>query len=63
MKLKILIEMDNAAFEVAAAREVERILIELIGRLTDHPKHGLQADVISLRDINGNKVGKAQVVE
>lgn len=61
MKLTITIQMDNAAFEDAPACELGRIL----GGLVDDLKNGQElqkaGDVVSLRDINGNTVGKARV--
>lgn len=62
MTLKIEIEMDNAAFQEAAAQEVQRILNELIERLADNPKGGLMPTEILLRDLNGNVCGKSNVI-
>lgn len=62
MKLTITIQMDNAAFEDSnAGPEVARILRNLAddmdegGSLTSPGAHA------TLRDINGNTVGKAKV--
>lgn len=68
MTLKIEIEMDNAAFESGEDRpeyvdasEPARILQKLIvGWKGTELQHG---DNWTLRDINGNKVGQAEVVE
>ena len=59
MKLVIEIQMDNAAFAEYASCEVSRILIELATRYYEQGEHSEQ---ITLRDINGNKVGFARVV-
>lgn len=50
----ISIETVNAAFEEEPEREIARILRELASKLENgqHPE--------SLRDINGNKVGKVE---
>ena len=58
MKLKIVIEMDNAAFEPSGT-EAARILRELAERLDgDNLRY---KDLRPLRDINGNRVGEAKV--
>ncbi len=58
MKAKIEIEMSNAAFEEAPASELARILRELANRVEgDGDELGL------IRDINGNTVGKFEVVK
>jgi plasmid stabilization system protein ParE len=61
MKLKIEIVMDNAAFQEAAAQEVQQILNDMIERLADNPKGGLMPDKFPLFDVNGNRVGEARV--
>jgi hypothetical protein len=60
MKLKITIEMDNAAFEDAPATEAARILRGLANDIEDGVIVG---DNYRLGDINGNKVGAATVEE
>jgi hypothetical protein len=61
MKLKIEIDLDNAAFEPEfEGHEVARILHEMaeeIDYIALHPSF-----VRHLQDINGNSVGKAKVV-
>lgn len=59
MTLKIEIEMSNAAFEEDRGAEAGRILKRLIDTLAGWP--GENAFCVGLLDINGNKVGKAQV--
>lgn len=57
MKLKIEIDMDNAAFEEFPVGEVEAILRKAVSLLYfDGSK-----EVVVLRDRNGNTVGKATV--
>lgn len=61
MKLKIEIEMDNAAFESGNGAEAARILRFLASRINDldlNPSFGWK-----LTDFNGNRVGKAEVGE
>lgn len=62
MKAKIVIQMDNAAFEDDPSVELARILQELAVRVT-----GASLDkyfpLLSLRDINGNCVGELEVTE
>ena len=57
MDLTIRINMDNAAFDESRGDEVERILRE-VSRLLPNPGLG---DEVTLRDINGNTVGNAEV--
>lgn len=58
MKLRIAIEMNNAAFEEGRGAEAARILRDLADRLEDD---GVQAGThIPLYDINGNRVGNAR---
>lgn len=58
MKLKIEIETDNDAFEPNGGSEAARILRDVADRIDG-------ADVcdigFSVRDINGNRVGKVSV--
>lgn len=56
MKITIEISTDNAAFEEqGAGNEVARILTKLAGDIPDWP--GTNEFTLTLRDINGNKVG------
>lgn len=57
MKAKIEITMNNAAFEDQPATELARILREC----AVYSEEG--ATEMTLRDINGNKVGKFEVIE
>jgi hypothetical protein len=57
MKLKIDINMDNAAFEDNAGSECARILRKLADELEDtNAEEGVLGPLF---DVNGNKVGKA----
>jgi hypothetical protein len=58
--LRIEIKMDNAAFEDDAPTEIARILRQYAERLERQHDRILTFDI--LRDINGNRVGKAEVV-
>jgi hypothetical protein len=59
MKLKIEIEMENAAFDGdEAGPEASRILTELAERLNFRNLEDVEGN---LRDVNGNKVGKVMV--
>ncbi len=61
MKLIIEIELDNAAFGFGSTHEeVGRILREL---MRSHRIRRSMVEEIRLSDINGNKVGHAEVVE
>ena len=60
MKLKIEIEMENEAFEADRLGEASRILRGMTAGLRHNGMN--VGDVITLRDINGNTVGKAEVV-
>lgn len=57
---KLEIVCDNAAFGDTPLVEVARILRELAIRIEDENAKGF---VATLRDINGNKVGFAEVVK
>lgn len=61
MKLKIEIELDNAAFEDNGPEEVTRILECLASRLPDPP--ALTGQELSCHDVNGNWVGYARIVK
>lgn len=57
MDFKLTINMDNAAFEGGGAKELGRILAEVAQRVRrDEELDG------KVRDINGNTVGKFEVV-
>lgn len=58
-KFTITIETDNAAFEEHPLIEVSRILHEQADKLKYNWDCPTWSD--SLRDINGNKVGKAEL--
>jgi hypothetical protein len=61
MKLKITINMDNAAFEQPnTGAEVARILREYSEQIADAPAPG-NCDGWPLTDSNGNRVGEAKV--
>jgi hypothetical protein len=62
MKLKIEIEMDNAAFEDGNGREAARILRDLADNIEPWQLAAGEANP-SLRDANGNKVGTAKVTQ
>ena len=56
MKYVIEIDCENAAFEEEPAREIVRILRHVADQLAwEYVPH----DVIQLRDLNGNRVGRA----
>jgi hypothetical protein len=61
MKMEITIDMDNAAFEHANGYEVARILTKLAHSIEG--SHMTVGDKTRLLDINGNRVGDAQVAE
>jgi hypothetical protein len=57
MRLNIMLDLDNEAFQPHPKDETERILAELamrIGQIGIYPGNS-----IVLRDINGNRVGVA----
>lgn len=62
MKLKVEINLDNAAFEPDAGTEAARLLRQLANDI-DGNRLAVAGSVKSLRDVNGNAVGKAQVVK
>jgi hypothetical protein len=59
MDYKIEINCDNAAFEDDPALEIARIL----NNLADNLKHDPALNTEKLRDINGNFVGFAKMVD
>lgn len=58
MKLRIEIDLENAAFEDDPGAEIRCILRNVPRRLTL-----TEVDSVKLRDSNGNRVGSAEVVE
>lgn len=60
-KIKMDIDMGNAAFEHMAGAEVARILRHLADRIADCPMESLEG--CRLHDINGNFVGRFDVYE
>jgi hypothetical protein len=56
MKYTVEIYCDNAAFEEEPAREIVRILRHVADQLA---WEYVPPDVIQLRDLNGNRVGRA----
>lgn len=63
MKFTLEISMDNAAFENREGGEVNRILEVLRQEIFREFPSLLPGTTINLRDINGNKVGLAEVRE
>jgi hypothetical protein len=62
MKATITISMDNAAFaDDAAGEEVARILRNLADKIGGEGVHQIAGANITLRDVNGNTVGKFTV--
>jgi hypothetical protein len=59
MTLTIKIQMDNAAFENYSGTEAARILRKLAARIDG--EDCTPGDLTPCIDINGNKVGKAEV--
>ena len=58
MTFHLEIETDNAAFEINAEEEIRRILKEAARKLEDVAFPGDEVgEGITLRDINGNRVG------
>ena len=61
MKLRIEIELDNAAFANGTySAEVQRVLTTLVTRLPLYPYVGPNIDVY---DSNGNRVGYARIMQ
>lgn len=60
MKLKIDIEMDNAAFEDKEL-EAARILADLASRMETGQLGVEPGNRLALMDVNGNRVGEARV--
>lgn len=57
MTLKIEINMDNDAFTARAGDEAARILRQIADRMEEP----YAFDGFSIRDVNGNRVGKVNV--
>ena len=61
MKAKLEIKMDNAAFN--DSQELSRILRNAADVVGDYWDRRINFNFINLRDINGNTVGKLEIVE
>lgn len=61
MKLKIEIEMNNAAFEPRHGAEAARVMREVAEILDADSELSEVGDSFTLRDFNGNRVGTAKV--
>jgi hypothetical protein len=59
VKLVIMLDLDNAAFEDGGTEEVQRILEDLCSRLPE-PLASTRGDLV-LHDVNGNYAGKARI--
>lgn len=57
--IHITINVDNAAFEDAGGDEVARILRQLANHYADDGFYVFE----TLRDVNGNTIGKAELLE
>jgi hypothetical protein len=53
--INIQFACDNAAFDSSPQDEIARILRDLADRVTKNPS--LLADDITIRDLNGNRIG------
>jgi hypothetical protein len=65
MIFRILIDVENAAFSGDPRDEIARILDDLTCRLQAEPGFAIGEELrngIPLRDINGNTVGRAQLL-
>jgi len=60
MELRLTLRMDNQAFEEEPGPEVARILVELADRIGTSTMIA-PGWVAHLFDVNGNRVGKAEV--
>ena len=60
MELRVVVRMDNAAFEPESGPEVARILRELARRIEAGELSG-RGESRALRDVNGNTVGSARL--
>ena len=63
MKLTLSIDMDNAAFDDSPGAEASRILHRLADKVGPMEASDALGTTWPLMDINGNKVGRAEVVE
>jgi len=59
MKLRIEIDLGNAAFDVVPENEVCRLLHEASVRVSEY---GIQKAAGRLLDINGNTCGKVEII-
>lgn len=60
MEAKIVVQMDNAAFDGNAGQELARILEELAEELKTYPQV-FAGHAWRLKDINGNVVGRFEI--
>ncbi len=58
MNITLKINADNAAFELSAGQELSRILLEISCNEHLQDWNGTQEFSLSIRDINGNKIGE-----
>ena len=58
MNVTLKINADNAAFELNAGQELSRILMEISCNENLQDWNGTQEFSLSIRDINGNKIGE-----
>jgi hypothetical protein len=58
MKVKISIDIENAAFVGEAGTEVARILRELASKIAENAPYPHEWEDFRVRDINGNTVGE-----
>lgn len=58
MNVTLKINADNAAFELNAGQELSRILMETSCNEHLQDWNGTQEFSLSIRDINGNKIGE-----
>ena len=63
MKIKIEIDLNNAAFQPGPGMELSRILGNLADRIQFWSDAGKILDPFKLTDSNGNTVGKGKVVK
>jgi len=63
MKLKVIISMDNSAFEPDAGYELGRLLGKVAVDVAGKDRFHLCGYERKLLDSNGNSVGKATVVQ
>lgn len=63
MRLKIVIDMDNSAFEGDAGYEIGRILGKIAVEFAGKDRFNICGYERKLLDLNGNSVGKATVTK